>query len=157
MKGMLKWPAIVAAVVVVLRVVLEQSGAPETVNNLISVAALTVLICPVYFALRIGQASLAHPYLAQVKATALFAALARAMVLPTYWLGRIYGWPQSRFYGLSGPDVTPFTGFIAIPFATAAFWIVASVTIGGALGSVIIAIMRKAGGTPEPAGSRGPE
>src|SRR5688572_1399878 len=135
MKGLLKWPLIITAVIVVLRVVLEQAGASEAVNNFVSVAVLTVLICPLYFAIRIGQSGIARPYITHLKTTALYAVLARAMVLPTYWLARIYEWPQPRFSGLAGPDVTPFTGYVAVPFITAAIWIVVSVVVGGALGS----------------------
>ena len=65
------------------------------------------------------------------------------MVLPTYWLARIYEWPQQRFNGLAGRDVTFFTGYITIPFGTAAVWIVASVIFGGVLGSIVIAITRR--------------
>jgi len=143
MKGLLKWPLIVTAVAVALRVVLEQGGAPDAVANLVSVAFLTVLACPVYFAVSIARSGEPRPYMTHLKAVFLFAVLARAIVLPTYWLARIYGWPQARFYGLAGPDVTPFTGFIAVPLLTAGFWIVASTVVGGAVGAIIIAVMRR--------------
>ena len=75
------------------------------------------------------------------------------MVLPTYWLARIYEWTQPRFNGLAGPGVTAFTGYVTIPFATAAFWIIASVVFGGVLGSIIIAITRRLVREPAAAGS----
>jgi hypothetical protein len=143
-KGILKWPLIIAAVVVVLRVVVEQAGAPGVVANVLSVVALHFFIGPVYFAIRIAKSGIPRPYTTLFKLITLYVVLTRAMVLPTYWLARVYEWPQPRFYGLAGPDVTPFTGYIAIPFMTAAFWIVASVIFGGVLGSVIIAIMNRA-------------
>jgi hypothetical protein len=143
-KGILKWPLIIAAVVVVLRVVVEQAGAPNIVANVLSVVALHFFIGPVYFAIRIAKSGIPHPYTTLFKLVSLYVVLTRAMVLPTYWLARLYEWPQPRFYGLAGPDVTPFTGYIAIPFATAAFWIVASVIFGGVLGSIIIAITNRA-------------
>jgi hypothetical protein len=142
-KGILKWPLIIAAVVVVLRVVVEQAGAPNIVANALSVVALHFFIGPVYFAIRIAKSGIARPYTTLFKLITLYVVLTRAMVLPTYWLARVYEWPQPRFYGLAGPDVTPFTGYIAIPFATAAFWIVASVIFGGVLGSIIIAITNR--------------
>jgi hypothetical protein len=151
MKGILKWPLIITAVMVVVRVVLEQAGVSDTINNLISVAAMTVIICPLYFAIRIGQSGIAHPYLTHFKLTALYAVLARAMILPTYWLARVFEWPQPRFFGLYGPDVTPFTGWVGLPLLTAAFWIVPSVVVGGALGSIVIAVTRK-GKKPAPTG-----
>jgi len=142
-KGILKWPLIIAAVVVVLRVVVEQAGAPSAVANLLSVVALHFLIGPVYFAIRIAKSGIPGPYATLFQLITLYVVLTRAMLLPTYWLARVYEWPQQRFYGVAGPDVTPFTGFIAIPFATAAFWIVASVIFGGVVGSVIIAITNR--------------
>ena len=143
MKGILKWPLIIAAVVVVLRVVVEQAGAPNIVANVLSVVALHFFIGPVYFAIRIAKSGIPHPYTTLFKLVTLYVVLIRAMVLPTYWLARLYEWPQPRFYGLAGPDVTPFTGYIAIPLVTAAFWIFASVIFGGVLGSIIIAITNR--------------
>jgi len=147
MKGMLKWPLVIAAVLVVLRVITEQAGAPDTINNLISVAVFYVLIAPLYFAFRIANADAEHPYKALLKNTALFAALARSMVIPTYWLAYIYRWPQARFSaaqgGVVGPGVGPLTAFVIIPLVAALIWIVASVIIGGGLGSIVIAMKRK--------------
>ena len=39
------------------------------------------------------------------------------------------------------PGVSPFTAYIAIPFGTAGFWIVASIVVGTGLGSVVIGLM----------------
>jgi hypothetical protein len=142
LRGILKWPLIVAAVVVVLRVVVERAGAPGVVSNMLSVAALHTLLGPLYFAVRIGSTSQPRPYLMLIKLIAIYAILTRAMILPTYWLARIFEWPEPRFYGLFGPDVTPYAGFIELPFLTAGFWIVASVVIGGALGAITLAIVR---------------
>src|SRR2546425_4805336 len=114
--GLLKWPLILAAVVVVLRVLVEQSGAPDGVANLLSVVGLHFLIGPVYFAIRIAKSGVSGPYAKLFKLVTLYVVLTRAMVLPTYWLARIYEWPQPRFGGLAGPDA--FTGYFTIPFAT---------------------------------------
>src|SRR3989442_15025113 len=86
MKGILKWPLIIAAFLVVVRVVLERAGAPETINNIFSVVVFYVLIAPLYFAFRIAGSGIAAPYKNLLKTTALFTALARSMVIPTYWL-----------------------------------------------------------------------
>ena len=48
----LKWPLIVAAILVVLRIVLEQLGAPDSINNLLGVAWLHFLV-PFYLAYQI--------------------------------------------------------------------------------------------------------
>jgi hypothetical protein len=142
-KGILKWPLLVAAIVVVLRVVVEQLGAPDSVANLFSVVALHFAVGPIYFAIMLAKSGVPRPYGELIKAIAMYVVLTRAMVLPTYWLARIYHWPQQRFGGLA--DATPFTGFITIPFQTAAIWIVVSLVFGGVCGSIIVAIIRQFG------------
>jgi hypothetical protein len=74
-KTMLKWPLIIAAVLVIARVLSEQTGAPDTINNLLSVAVFYVILAPLYFAMRIARSDIPHPYTTQLKAVALFAAL----------------------------------------------------------------------------------
>ena len=147
MKGILKWPLIIAAFLVVVRVVLERAGAPETVNNIFSVVVFYVLIAPLYFAFRIAGSGIAAPYKNLLKTTALFTALARSMVIPTYWLAYLYQWPQYRFSvaggGNVGPGVSPFMGYAGIPLAAAAVWILISLIVGGGLGSILIAVKRK--------------
>src|SRR5436309_1730741 len=81
MKGVLKWPLIIAAVFVVLRVALERAGAPEALNNIFSVVVLYVLICPLYFAFRIVKSGAVRPYVTLLKMTALYTSVARAMVI----------------------------------------------------------------------------
>jgi hypothetical protein len=161
MKGLLKWPLIIAAVVVVLRVVLEQAQAPATITNLFSVVALYLIIGPIYFAIRIAGSGVAQPYRNQLKATALYATLARCMVIPTYWLAYIYQWPAPRFSvaqgGVVGPEVTPLTGFVLIPVVALILWVIGAVVIGGGIGSIIIALKRKFAGpaaTAQPVGRR---
>jgi hypothetical protein len=139
MKDLLRWPLIVAAVVVVLRVLLELAGFPNTVTRLFSVVALHLVIVPVYFGIRIGLSGQSRPYLTLIMLVASFVVMARAMIIPVYWLAHIEGWEQQRFGGL-GPDTPPFMAYFTIPFATAAIWIVASLVIGNALGSAALAV-----------------
>src|SRR5262249_20400596 len=136
MKGILKWPLIIAAVVIVLRVVVEQAGAPDAVSNLVSVVALHFVLAPLYFAIRIGASDQPSPYWTQIKLVGLYVVLVRLMVLPTYWLARIYGWQQPRFSGLSGPDVSAFRGFIGVPVVTGIIWVVMSSISGAVLGGI---------------------
>jgi hypothetical protein len=140
-KGILKLPLIVAAAVVVLRVVVERMGVAENISNLLSVVMLHLLIGPLYFAIRIVFSGVRSPYTTQIKLVALYVVLTRAMILPTYWLARIYGWDQSRFGGLH--DASPLVGFVAIPFQTAGMWVVASLVVGSALGVVVIFVMSR--------------
>src|SRR5262249_1724358 len=120
----------------------ERAGAPGVVSNMLSVAALHTLIVPLYLAVRIGRSNDPRPYFTLIKLIAIYAICTRAMVLPTYRAARIFNWPEPRFAGLAGPDVTPFVGFIAVPFLTAAFWIGASLVIGGAIGATVLAVAR---------------
>src|SRR5215475_12003905 len=141
-KDVLKWPLVVAAIVIVVRVILERAGAPENVTNLFSAVALHLLIVPLYFAIRIGISGMPRPYLMQLKLVTLFVVLTRAMIIPIYWLAHILDWQQQRFGGLA-PGVSPFIAYFAIPFGTAGFWIAASIVVGTALGSVVIALMSR--------------
>ena len=153
MKGLLKWPLIIAAIVVVVRVVLEQAGAPDRLNNLFSVVVLYVLVFPLYFAVRIANSGVARPYRTLLKTTALYTALARSMVIPTYWLAYYFQWTAPRFSvaqgGNVGEGVTPLFAYILIPLGAALAWILASLVIGGGLGSIVIAVKRKGVSDPQ--------
>src|SRR5262249_24388567 len=115
----------------------------DSLSNLISVVALHLVLAPLYFAIRIGAGDEPRPYWTQVQLVGLYVVLVRVMVLPTYWLARVYGWPQPRFAGLSGPDVSAFRGFVGVPVITGVIWVVISLVFGSVLGSIFIAVMRK--------------
>jgi len=140
MKGILKWPLIVAALVVVLRVIVERAGAPSQISNLFSAAALTTVLGPLYFAIQIALGKKPRPYLMELQLVFVYAVCVRAMVLPTYWAARIFNWTESRFGGVNNPN--PIVGFLALPLLTAAFWIVVSMISGTILGFATLAIMR---------------
>jgi hypothetical protein len=152
MKGTLKWPLIIAAIVVVARVVTERTGMPPAVNGSLSAVALHTLIVPLYLAFQIARSGVERPYGTLFKLIGVYVVLTRAMLIPVYWLGRIYEWPEGRFDGLWGPDVSAFVGFIAVPFVTAAIWIVSSLIVGGAIGSLVIAIAGRSAGKQTPTG-----
>jgi hypothetical protein len=147
LKGMLKWPLIIAGVAVVLRVVLEQMQAPAPLTNAISVVMMYLLIFPIYFAIRIARSGVDHPYRQLLKSITLYAALARSLVIPTYWLAYIYQWQIPRFLvsqgGVVGPDVTPLRAYVGVPLAAGIAWVIGSIIIGGTFGSVIILVMRR--------------
>ena len=146
MKGMLKGPLIIAAILVVVRVILEQAGAPGVLNNVVSVV-IFMFIAPLYFAFRIANSGIERPYRTLFKNIALFTALARAMVIPTYWLAYYYQWTAPRFSvamgGNVGPNVTPLMGYVGIPIGAAIAWILISLIVGGGLGSIVIKMKRK--------------
>ena len=147
MKGMLKGPLIIAAILVVGRVILEQAGAPGSLNNVVSVVIFYVFIAPLYFAFRIANSGIDRPYRTLFKNIALFTALARAMVIPMYWLAYYYQWTAPRFSvamgGNVGPNVTPLMGYVGIPIRAAVAWILISLIAGGGLGSIVIKMKRK--------------
>ena len=140
-KEFLKWPLAVAAAVVVLRVIAERNGAPHFVSASLSVAALTTVLAPLYFAIRIQQSKEPRPYRSLLMLVFIYVVCARAMVLPTYWAARIYGWHEPRFAGVDAPN--PIIGFIALPVLTAAFWVMASMVSGGLVGSAVLAISKR--------------
>jgi hypothetical protein len=150
MKGILKWPLIIAAILIIGRILLEQAGAPGWLNNFVSVVILYVFIAPVYFAFRIANSGVERPYRALLKTIALFTALARSMVIPTYWLAYYFQWTAPRFSvqegGNVGPNVTPLWGYVFIPFGAAVVWILISLVVGGLLGSLVIKVRRKSSG-----------
>ncbi len=140
LKEILKWPLIVAAIIVVLRVIVERAGAPAAVSNMLSVAALTTVLGPLYFALQIGLAGKPRPHWMLIQLIFIYAVCARAMVLPTYWAARMFNWTEPRFAGVDATN--PLVGFIALPLITAVFWIGASMVTGSVIGFITLAIMR---------------
>jgi hypothetical protein len=147
LKGILKWPLIIAAVVVVLRVLVERFGDLTGltsvdlagVSNALSVVVLHTFLVPIYIAVRLGGNRVDRPYKTLFKLILIYAVATRAMLLPVYWLARVYQWPESRFYGLA--DSNPLIGWVALPVGTAVFWIVMSLILGGAIGSATLAIV----------------
>jgi hypothetical protein len=140
LKGILKWPLVVAAIVVVLRVIVERAGAPIAVSNMLSGALLITVLGPIYFGLQIAMAGKPRPYRMLIKLVVIYAIWTRAMILPTYWLARVFHWHEPRFAGVDAPN--PLVGFIVLPLATAAIWIIASLVIGGGIGSAALAVVR---------------
>jgi hypothetical protein len=96
--------------------------------------------------MRISRSGIEHPYRQLFKSVVLYATLARALVIPTYWLAYIYQWHIPRFLvsqgGVVGPNVGPFRAFVGVPLVAGVAWVIGSLIIGGTLGSIVIAIMR---------------
>ena len=145
-KGMMKWPLIIAAVLLVLRIVLEQAGAPEVVNNVFGISWLYFIV-PLFFAYRISASSQERPFKTLFKKLVIFAAYTRVMILPTYMLAYRLQWQAPRFGidggGVVGEDVSPLTGYLGIPIRNALIWIVIATAVGMILGSVTLLIRRR--------------
>ena len=145
-RSMMKWPLIVAAVLVVVRMVLEQAGAPEAANNIFGVAWLYFLV-PVYFAYQIGASGAASPFKALFKKLLLFTIYTRLMIMPTYWLAYRLQWEAPRFSlelgGVVGDDVTALSGYLLIPVRNLLIWVGMATVIGMVLGSITLWIRRR--------------
>jgi hypothetical protein len=106
------------------------------------VVALHTLLFPIYCAIRLAGIGMDRPYVALLKSDFCVCGIDSGHAVTRLLAARIFEWPEARFYGLFGPGVNPFMGFIVVPFVTALFWIVTSVVVGGAIGAALLAIVR---------------
>ena len=111
MSRLIRLPLIIAAIVVVVRVVLEQIGAPSGANQVFGVAWLYLLV-PIYFGVNLAAAD--HPYKSLFKTLLCFVAYTRLMVMATYLAAYQLKWTATRFSveggGVVGEGVTALQG-----------------------------------------------
>jgi hypothetical protein len=142
---------IVAAAIIVARILLELAGMPQVINNIFGVAWL-YLIIPVLFALGIRAKDYSGPYKILLKDVILFAVYTRAMVMVTYMAAYFLKWEAPRFSihsgGVVGDGVSALQGLVIIPVRNALIWIVTATIVGMIIGSVTLLLKRKA---PQPA------
>ena len=145
-KSMIKIPLVIAVGVVVVRLLLEQAGAPAAINNVFGVAWLYFIV-PFYFAARIARSGDPKPDMTLLQANFVFVLLTRVIVWPTYSLAYAFSWEPVRFSlesgGVVGDSVTVLQGYILIPLRNLAAWTVAGTVIGMVLGSVGLALLRR--------------
>lgn len=146
MQGMLKWPLLIAALLVVLRVIAEQSGAPEAINKIFGVTWLLFLV-PIYFARKIVAANEAQPYKTLYLKLVVFVAFVRLMLLPVYWLAYALQWSALRFAteqgGVVGDEVSALNGYVLIPLGAFIAWVITAPLLGTGLGAIVIAWLRR--------------
>jgi len=65
-----------------LRVIVERAGAPAAVSNMLSVAALTTVLGPLYFALQIGLARKPRPHWMLIQLIFIYAVCAAPWFCP---------------------------------------------------------------------------
>ena len=110
MKALLKWPLIVTLTVIVLRIILEESGAPQSVNAIFGVAWLQLLM-PFYFGVALAENRELPPFVTLAKLVVLYSLCARLMVFVTYSLAYVFQWSAPRFSvqggGVVGEGVEP--------------------------------------------------
>ncbi len=137
---------ILAGVIVVLRVILEQAGVPDKINMIFGVAWLYFLL-PVCFALRIASSREASPFKGLFMDLLLFGVYTRLMVMATYIIAYFLRWNAPRFAlsggGNVGESVSMLQGILVIPLRNAAVWVVFAVVVGMIIGGITLAIARK--------------
>lgn len=143
---LLKAPLMIAAVLLVLRIVLEQAGAPRTVNNIFGVTWLFFLV-PVYFALALTRRPEPHPYKQLFKHVLLFGLITRLMIWPTYSLAYLLRWEAPRFQleqgGVVGEGVGTLEGVLLIPLRNTAIGVGFALLVGMVVGSALIVARRR--------------
>jgi hypothetical protein len=141
----MKWGIIIAALILVVRIVLEQADAPGAISFVSGVAWL-YFILPILFALSIRAKNYPDPYRILLKNVLLFAVYTRVMVMITYMLAYVFKWKAPRFSANSGGNVgeniSIWKGLLFIPVRNALFWIVMATIVGMIIGSVTLLLKR---------------
>ena len=149
MMTLLKWPLIVAAMIVVIRVILEESGAPPFLSNVLGVSWLYLLM-PVYFALRVAMDTPPRPYIRLFQLSALFVFFSRLMIMVTYSLAYVFNWSARRFSveggGVVGEGISALEGVVLIPVQSLAIGAVFGFIPALVIGSIVLAIRRRSAG-----------
>jgi hypothetical protein len=137
---------IIAALVILVRIVIEQAGAPFAAAGIFGVVWL-YFVLPILFALAIRNRADAKPYRRLLKDVFLFAVYTRVMVALTYVLAYFLQWPTPRFSaaqgGTVGPEIEAWRAILYVPARNALFWIAIAVIVGMMTGSVTLLIKRK--------------
>ena len=149
MSSLIRLPLIIAAIVVVVRVVLEQIGMPSGVSQIFGVAWLYLLV-PIYFGVNLAAAD--YPYKALFKTLLCYVAYTRLMVMATYLAAYQLNWPATRFSveagGVVGESVTAMQGLLVIPVGNLLIWIVIGTLVGMISGSVVVVVKRRGAAAP---------
>jgi hypothetical protein len=98
------------------------------------------LICPLYFAIRIALGGEAQPNGTFLKANVLYATLARAMIIPTYWLAHVFQWGDARFESVVREGGSPLKVYFLTPLNPFIFLL--SIIVGSGCGLVALVVVR---------------
>ena len=140
----IKGPLILTLVVIALRILLEEMGAPGAISNIFAVAWLAFLI-PIYFAVGLGASEEAHPYKALIKLIVLYGICVRLMVALSYSLAYVFQWGAPRFSGggVTGEGVTVLRGLLLNPAFNMVPGLIMAIGSGLLVGPAVLAIRRK--------------
>ena len=145
-KSLVRIPLIIAAALVVVRLVLELLGLSESITNVFGVAWLYLLV-PFYFASQIAKTGEPKPYMALAKTLVIFALITRLFIAPTYWLAYAMNWGATRFAldngGVVGAGVTSLEGYLLIPFRNLVIWTIVATVVGMILGGITLAVRKR--------------
>ena len=144
MINQIKWPLILTLVVMVVRVLLEEMGAPGALSNVLGVAWLAFLIA-IYFAVGLAASREAHPYKALIKLIVVYGVCARLMVAVSYSLAYLFSWSAPRFSGggAVGEEVTALQGLLLNPAFNLLPGLIMAIGAGLLVGPATLAIRRK--------------
>ena len=144
MINQIKWPLILNLVVIVVRILLEEMGAPGAISNIFAVAWLAFLV-PIYFAVGMAAGGEAHPYKALMKLIVLYGVGVRLMVAVSYSLAYLFQWSAPRFSGggVIGEGVTALQGLLLNPAFNLLPGLIMAIGSGLLVGPATLAIRRK--------------
>lgn len=142
MLSKLKGPFILTLVVIVVRIVLEEMGAPGTITSILGVFWLALLFA-IYFAIGLAASGEAHPYKALLKLIVGYGVGARLMVAVSYSLAYVFDWSAPRFAAPGGEEVTALQGLLLAPLSNFVLGLIMVIGAGLLVGPVVLAIRRK--------------
>jgi len=144
-KNVLKTWTLIAAAVIILRIIFEQAGASSAIASIFGVAWLYFLI-PAHLAVTISKSGVAAPYLELLKNLFFFGLYTRLMVMATYIMAYHFQWTSPRFQLANGGVVgaeSALKGYLLLPLQGAGIWIIMVCIIGMIIGGITLFISSK--------------
>jgi len=136
----IKGPLILTLVVIVVRILLEEMGAPGVITNILGVFWLAFPV-----AVGVAASQEAHPYKTLVKLIVVYGVCARLMVALSYSLAYVFAWSAPRFSGggVVGEEVTALQGLLLMPAFNLVPGLIMAIGAGLLVGPATLAIRRK--------------
>ena len=140
----IKGPLILTLVVIVVRILLEEMGAPGVITNILGVFWLAFPVA-IYFGVGVAASQEAHPYKTLVKLIVVYGVCARLMVALSYSLAFVFAWSAPRFSGggVVGEEVTALQGFLLMPAFNMVPGLIMAIGAGLLVGPATLAIRCK--------------
>ncbi len=144
MLNKVKGPLILTLVVIAIRILLEEMGAPGALSNIFGVFWLAFPVA-IYLAVCLAASREAHPYKALFKLIVLYGVCARLMVAVSYSLAYLFQWSAPRFSGggVVGESVTALQGLLLSPAFNMVPGLLMTIGSGLLVGPAVLAIRRK--------------